>query len=300
MQQLVDNMRMGYLQFAGNGQYLALYYITLLVLFLLMRQQGGRKDTVRENYLNISLGLTVMLLFPPSAWLLMKYQTTYYTYSNLILLLPLPGIIACGFTEVITVAEINDTKRKSRNIFLKKYKEIFCCSLLAVAAGLLFLCGTMISGEWKSNTVENGLKIPGSILEILEKIPEGRTMIAPDEVLEYARAYNGEIRLLYGRDMWNPALRAYTYDTYPEELVIFHEWLNPDEEQMAAGEMSGSKLPVSEAVRILKDECEVLVLDKKQYEQEEIGRAFSGGKYEHYADSSEYVILMRSSDDDTK
>lgn len=48
---------------------------------------------------------------------------------------------------------------------------------------------------------------------------------APREILSYVRQYSSEIKLLYGRNMWDNALNAYSYDTYPEEYGRMYKWM---------------------------------------------------------------------------
>ena len=48
---------------------------------------------------------------------------------------------------------------------------------------------------------------------------------APREILEYARTRDGKISLLYGRDMWDAALHAYSYDVYSEETEALYRWM---------------------------------------------------------------------------
>ena len=53
---------------------------------------------------------------------------------------------------------------------------------------------------------------------------------APREILEYARMWDGagedaSFTLLYGRNLWDKALNAYTFDVYPEEMEELYLWM---------------------------------------------------------------------------
>lgn len=50
-------------------------------------------------------------------------------------------------------------------------------------------------------------------------------MWGPSSVLEALRKQTGEIRLLYGRNMWEPEAAAYAYDTYPVEQQRLFDWM---------------------------------------------------------------------------
>lgn len=81
---------------------------------------------------------------------------------------------------------------------------------------------------------------------------------APADILEYARAEDSSVTLLYGRNMWDKWLDAYSYDTYPETYEELYEWIE-NEEQFSRGKITeedfqerkraaGQNLTLTEAV----------------------------------------------------
>lgn len=49
---------------------------------------------------------------------------------------------------------------------------------------------------------------------------------APRQIMEMARSLDGSIALVYGRNMWDQALSAYSYDTYGPEQKALYQWMS--------------------------------------------------------------------------
>lgn len=78
-----------------SGQYLGLFFAALLFLWL----GSKRVDTDKKPLFCYSIVMAVVVLCPVTAWVLLKYQTAFYTYSHLFLLIPMVLVLAWGMTE---------------------------------------------------------------------------------------------------------------------------------------------------------------------------------------------------------
>ena len=48
---------------------------------------------------------------------------------------------------------------------------------------------------------------------------------APQEIMAQARSLKGNIRLVYGRNMWQENVNAFSYDTYSDDQKIIYIWM---------------------------------------------------------------------------
>lgn len=166
------------------------------------------------------------------------------------------------------------------------------------------LAGTVAPAAEPTARTENDSKMPSEVLEVLCTLEtmenvnlQEEVLLAPDEVLEYARAYNGEFRLLYGRNMWIPELNAYTYDTYLPELQEIHTWLNPfnDPFRTMIPKVVEENMTPAQGIRsIAESGCTLLVLEGAQYENAEVRNALDqADNFVYLTETDEYVILQK-------
>ena len=155
---------------------------------------------------------------------LVKYQTYYYDYPWLFGLVPVTVLIAWG--AVCFLMECRKTAAES-----KSGKKIGILSVVLLL-GILFLCGNMTgSVNGKKKTVDEAEQALQSTEEILSLVHEKSAnadnicIWGPKEALEYMRAVDPAVTLLYGRTMWEPSLGGYTYDTYSEEQNALYQWM---------------------------------------------------------------------------
>ena len=113
----------------------------------------------------------------------------------------------------------------------KSGKKIGILSVVLLL-GILFLCGNMTgSVNGKKKTAEEAEQVLQSTEKILSLVHEKSAnadnicIWGPKEVLEYMRAVDPSVTLLYGRTMWEPSLGGYTYDTYSEEQNALYQWM---------------------------------------------------------------------------
>lgn len=218
-----------------NGQYLMLFMAALLFIWLTEAQN-------KKEFLRFSLTMLLLLLFPPTAWLLVRYQTAFYGHENIWRLLPLTAVLAYGLVLAGTRMLSGKTGvKESRQPASGRKKELlYEMFVMAVLTVLLFLCGTLSLGRTVTEEKNrmDGLPEEAAILTFLD-IPKDDFvyLLAPDEISSWARIYSGNLLLPYGRDLYEQELTAFLYDTYDEEMLQLHDWINgkpmqaEDEEQ---------------------------------------------------------------------
>ena len=225
MIKLFESWGAGKGSFAENGQFLALFFVALLLLWLL--GEGKHKE-----FKLVSFVTALLLLCPFTAKILLVFQTTFYKHENVWVLLPLTALLAYGLVraaaKMLVVLTREDRKWKT-TISGKKEKlyEVLVVSMLAV---LLFMCGSLSFAEENTERTNRGDGLPEAVGEVLDLVTvhdgDKVTMTAPDEVVKWVRLYNGNIQLPYGRDMVEQELTVYLYDKYTPEVIGLHDWVN--------------------------------------------------------------------------
>lgn len=210
MMELFGEVFSGWQLFAGNQKLVAVLFVVLLFLW--------SKDQWKEQRELCFFGLagTVLCLFPPTAILLMKYQTRFFDYQWIWVFVPILLYVAYGTTiflkNVWNDQSLGRIKKIAASVFMVMI--LICCSNL----GQSYSKNVMV--------VENQKQMEEILDAVKESVSDGDICLwAPTEFMAYAREYDGNIKLLYGRNMWDPALNAYSYDVYSPEQNDCYQWM---------------------------------------------------------------------------
>lgn len=217
--ELLKNAIEGWKAMNADGKYTLLLLAVLLWYWMnasVLRKQ--EKQQVKQHWL-LCYGslITIVVIVPITAVLLMKYQTRFYNYIWLWTLVPMTALIAWGGVQIY------------ERLCNSQWKESSWKKRGGAAAGLLLLvlCGNL--GGFPGDFQQQAQTREKAELLLDELTESGKNsnicLWAPREIIEYARAADGQIRLLYGRNMWDGALNAYSYDTYTPETVELYEWM---------------------------------------------------------------------------
>lgn len=226
MQDLLKNAWLGWQSFTENGKYGALLFAALIFLgmrFFSKTERSLDKPTEevsgRRAFLGYTITVTVCCVFPASAALLMLYQTKFYDYEWIWSLVPLTIVTAWAAAVLLTDKNIVEKPGKGR--------------LLAVfLIGVIFLSGNQGKDLQKFRAQKQERET--AVLALNEITQNGQEknifLLAPREIMEYARTFDGSIRLPYGRNMWDKSLDGYAYDMYTSEITALYEWMCSVEE----------------------------------------------------------------------
>lgn len=202
--------QLGWLRFTDSGKLAAVLLASLLFLWL-----SGRWERQRVLF-SYSALMSLFCMVPVTAMILMLYQTRFYDYEWIWSLVPMTIVSAWGITELL--------EEQWGGFLLAQWRKGLPVTLLLLA--ILALCGA--PGKNVSDRASE-LDRRQQAAEVAAAVLEGQSgdicLWAPREILEYARAHSGSLRLLYGRNMWEEALNAYTYDTYPREIRELYLWM---------------------------------------------------------------------------
>lgn len=213
MQELLKNAWTGWQAYTEAGKYAALLVVVLLFFWF-------RKEECREKLLLVyTTVMMVCCIFPVSAALLMKYQTLFYDYAWIWSYVPLTMVIAYGVV-----------------VFLggqwKKYKKASRWGITLMVLVLIALCGRLgqpaFGGEREAQERKQTEAI---IAAVAETAGEQKICLwAPREIIESVRGLRADIRLIYGRNIWDAALGAYFYEPYGETEESLYLWMCNAEE----------------------------------------------------------------------
>lgn len=279
-----------------NGKYLALIIVGIVFLWLL-----GKYKKLQRTRILLLYGITICLvvLIPLSGFVLAQYQTAFFNYRHLLLLLFPMVFIPWALVETLENG-LGLMKRNAEEGDLVREKPWLTRFLgVLVAASLLMVSGNMLTEGVDTELTLAKEKVPTRVLEVLELLEKGDVLVAPNEVLEYARSYDGDLKLIYGRDMWQPALKAYTYHTYDEDACKIYDWMqnqplnyfNASDEELEQLQADVDR----EAFGLIgSTACNTLVLPRAVYERvwDNVGLEGMCG-FEMEEETSEYVVLIR-------
>ena len=143
-------------------------------------------------------------------------------------------------------------EKPEKPIFLWTSLVLFPTALLAYAACELLLAILPKYGrkEWNKKAVTIGMSIAVILVytmlgnmgdmqvvdeieaekrsgyaEALVVMGDDAVLWGPRELMQYARMQDGDIKLPYGKDMWDERSAAYDGDAYDESLILAYEWM---------------------------------------------------------------------------
>lgn len=211
MWEMMERAWSGWQNYTNDGK-LVVPAIAAVIYFAKTAKWRGPKGRL----MIYAAGMMLFCICPVTAIVFMKYQTAFYDYGWIWSLVPLTGVIALGGTMFLTQQWRQDESWKSMG-----YNTI----LTIVSVGVLFLCGNLGTESVDMVQANQDRTYAEDVLEQVRQHCEADVCLwAPAEVLEYARL-DGDTELLYGRNMWDVALNAYSYDTYNEEEHLLYQWM---------------------------------------------------------------------------
>ena len=186
----------------------------LFLMFLLVWiwKLGNEKQKELFGYGGL---MTALCIFPVSAVLFMLWQTNFYDYEWIWTAVPVLEVIACG--GVLAWDHL------WKSVDEKKRKMIFA----GMAIAILFLCGNLGNPNRNVEDVSATRREVADVLDELEKTSKGSICLwAPKEVMANARSLDGNVTLIYGRNMWQKHLNAFSYEEYSQDQRDLYVWMS--------------------------------------------------------------------------
>lgn len=213
MWEAVENAWAGWQTFTDGGKLVAPAIAAIAYLAMRKGRLGPAGRLVRYGGV-----AAVLCICPVTAALLMCYQTAFYDYPWIWSMVPLTALIALGGTVFLT-----DQWKMGRGGWRT---FLYNAVLTILCVGVLVFCGSL--GEHQVDAAaqrQERVQAEAVLAKVRAACGEEFCLWAPREILEYARTQDGKISLLYGRDMWDAALHAYSYDVYSEEAEALYLWM---------------------------------------------------------------------------
>jgi len=236
------NQILGYLEKVvdGIGRYgaaqklLVPFFAVLLFAWLVEKKEITNKQ---NRFMVYSLFMTAVLLIPFTAMAVLIYQTAFYDYEWSWSMVPVTAVIAFGI--VLFLEQEMSQKRKGM--------------LVVVIVCILCLGGNQGSTQKVS---EQEILLRGEMEEILEGVydvsdSQRAVLWGPSKVMQEVRRRDGNIMLVYGRDMWDEKAGAYDYEAYSRELTEAYVWL---EEAMGHYDIAVDSDNSQETLKFLEEE----------------------------------------------
>ena len=211
MTELLRNASLGWADYKGSGKLAILLLAALMYLWFAGK---WRKQKALVLYTTVA---AVCCILPATAALLMLYQTKFYDYQWIWGIVPLTAVTAYGATLFL-----DQQWRDADGGGWRKALPVTLLLLLAV-----LLCGNL-GGNGEERAQKNAEKAEGeAVVQMIGEAWPGEDicLLAPRKILEYAREVDGRLRLVYGRNIWDPSLNAYAYDTYGERETDLCQWM---------------------------------------------------------------------------
>lgn len=240
MKELLNNAQLGWSHFNYNGKFVVLLFLVLLYFF--MRKggdekkddcEGGTGKSGKKSLVAYTVFMVICCAFPVTAVLLMCYQTRFYDYQWIMNYVPMTIVIAMGATVFLEDCR-KPLRKKAGVVVLLVLLVVFCGRMgqsvvnpqtekAVFDAGAEYLQrehAREVLAELVADTGTGGDDAGASALQ------EELCLWAPREIMASVRSLQPEIYLVYGRNMWDAALGAYTYDTYTEAEIEFYQWMS--------------------------------------------------------------------------
>lgn len=152
------------------------------------------------------------VLVPVTAAVLIVYQTAIYEHGFIWNIVPVTAV--CAYAGVRFLWDMIPQMEQQG-------KSKYVVGVLAVC-GVLFLLGNR--GGMQRVTLEEAEE-RSSYGKVAEALESGTVLWGPREMMQWIRSRNGEVKLVYGMDMWDAAAAAYDGDSYSPELISAYEWM---------------------------------------------------------------------------
>lgn len=219
MTEWMRNARLGWLDMTESGKLVALLLVALLLFWFWKREEWKK---YHELFIYTTL-ITVCCICPVTAALLMVYQTKFYDYQWIWTYVPITVVISLAGTLLWSF--LSEKYAGTKHGFRNKL------GIMAAMVCLVYLCGSLGNPVWDAKAEAEKQVQTRRVLEVITEKGQRTDIVlwAPQGMMEYARALDGRVRLPYGRNMWDAALNAYSYDIYGETEIAMYTWMTTAE-----------------------------------------------------------------------
>lgn len=229
MAELLKTAWHGWLEFTDVGKLAALLLVSLFLLWTYYEK------VEKKEFLICSTIAAACCILPMTAAALMLYQTRIFDYRWIWSIVPLTAMTGFGMTVFLVEILQNCIQRN-------RMKGIQAALLLLA---VVLLCGSLGEKPRNTDNAEQRDRAERVLAEVQARMQDRELFLwAPREIMEFARAYDGSIRLIYGRNMWDGSLNAYIGSGYSPEIHAMRRWM--DEGSAGTEEDTEEGAPIQE------------------------------------------------------
>lgn len=245
--------------------YLALFLVAILYLYV----------TKEEKSLFFKYGVlsAILVLFPVTGWVVNRYFQGFYNSQSRQWIIPVLGMIAYAVME----------------IYGKQWEKWKKRLLLPSVCLVIVLCGFLSHSYLPEKEMEREQEIEDIYELVLENSDERQILlVAPKEIMESARGYDGRLLTAYGRDIWEQDLDYAFYGNYEEWAYGLSEHMNEPFEENEA--LVLAELSRSGATHVIFDKENLTFGEDMQYP---FSFKSDDMKLEQLEETRHYVIYAR-------
>ncbi len=196
--------------FLGVSEYFTVNKLIVVCLGILLYEIFAHRRV--SVFLKYVIGALLGVLMPVTAAILLVCQSAIYEYGFIWSLVPVAAVCAyAGVRFLWDMIPQMDQQGKGKYVI----------GALA-ALGVLFLLGNQ--GRMQRVTIEEAAE-RSAYSEVAENLEEGITLWGPRDMMQWIRSRNGDVKLVYGLDMWDAGAAAYDGDPYEQTLIAAYEWM---------------------------------------------------------------------------
>ena len=185
-----DNIKYDFDLYFSDSKYFLIFLIAIVFNFFIVK-----KSNKNEKILLVLLPIIIMILvFNPIVFKLLDPflgDGEGNTYWRMFWLMPIAPTIAYAFTSFAS---------SSKNKFIMTFLSVMCIIVIV-------LSGKLAYSEENYQIANNWYKMPEEVLEVMQIIQsqdiDNKVIYAPSNMVEWVRQYDGNIKLVYGR---NPSI----------------------------------------------------------------------------------------------
>lgn len=273
MSELINSMQSA-LELAGGSPGLTALFLAGLIALWNQKFRGDQQNGNLFWYGAIAL---FMVISPFFLMLVSEFLPELTTDHMMLWILPVVPVI------LITGVNAYSFQRT------KKERILFLAAFLAI----ILLAGTTAYTRNKYKIIENAEYIPDSELEMILKVEEYRQqnemetvlLWAPQDIIQYARVYSGDIYLLYGKDLWLGSMDSQMHQ-------IYEEW-----QREAYIYMENAPLYLEKIVEVADTRgCDALIFSREVFEmyETELPEDLGEGRYVNEGSGRDYILYVRS------
>lgn len=163
-------------------------------------------------FMKYTLVALLLVLIPPVAVVLLVYQPAIYEYGYIWTIVPVVAVVSYAGVRFFWDM-LGGMEKGGRGRYLIG---------ALVVCGLLFLSGNR---EHLQTVSLQEAELRSGYEQVGESLSEGTVLWGPKDLMQWVRRGNGDVKLVYGLDMWDATAAAYDGDAYSTELIAAYEWM---------------------------------------------------------------------------